>query len=504
MTIYTKLEIKGTEYTDAKQIEILKSIADFNTTSSFIIEFNNINGQYNDTFNLNEDVEVWADVDTNPATTQIFLGIIENIRFEGVGRKEKVVLTGRDYGAILQDILVSPRIFKDMEASEIVKALMIQNATNTGITINNVNSTGTTIEKITFNNICLFDAIKELAEISGYYFYIDTDKDLHFEEREKTSSGLTFDNTNIVSANFKQSDSDIFNKVTVYGDRMLTGAREIKTPADITNGSVYTLDDKPYNVKLTGSPNIPIQPGGILYVNDPDEENVQFLVNFQASQVVLAAGTKAGNSGLGWAGSTVIIDYQRSSPIVSIREDNTSKSNYGEKHKIIVDRNIKDRDEANIRANTFLAEHKDPKIMGKITINGIVDVTPGNTCIVNIPFHNINNQTYAILEAKYIFNKRNNFMNQVLKVTVNKRIRNFIDYFKEQELRLRKLEGSEVDTSITNLVTGIGSVSVETSYNIISRSIGSAFYLHIPGHNMVENSSSLVGDMRAGSTVISG
>ena len=151
-----------------------------------------------------------------------------------------------------------------------------------------------------------------------------------------------------------------------------------------------------------------------------------------------------------------------------------------------------------------MAESKDPKIMGSLNIEGIVDVTPGNTAVVNIPFHNISNQTYAILNASYSFNKRNNLSNQVLVVSVNKRIRNFIDYMREHELRLRIIEGAEVDTSITNLSTATGSVFVETSYNAVSRSIGSAFYFHIPGHNIFNSDSSLLGDMRAGSTVISG
>ena len=412
------------------------------------------------------------------------------------------MLSGRDYGAILQDILVSPRIYKNQDAGEIVKSLIIQNAESKGITTNNVNSAGSTIDRITFNNISLFDAIKDLAETVGFYFYIDVDKDLHFEQRETTASGITFDNTNVTLADFRESDSDIFNYIKVYGDRQLTASREI---FGVQAGSVYTLDDKPSNVGVIGSasPNVQIQPGGILNVGDPENEDVKFLVDYQASQVILADGATAGYN-TGWTGSIVIIDYQRSSPLISIRQDTTSQSTYGEKHKTIIDRNIKDINEANTRANTFLSENKDSKIMGSLDVEGVVDVTPGNTAVVNIPFHNIVNQTYAILNASYTFNKRSNLSDQVLTVNVNKRIRNFIDYMKEHELRLRRIEGAEVDTSITSLETATGSVFVETSYNAISRSIGSAFYFHIPGHNIFNDTSSLLGDMRAGSTVISG
>ncbi len=500
--INTKLIINAVTYDDSIQIQLDRSSSDFNTTSSFIIEFNNTNGQYDDTFSLNEDVEIYADLDTDPAVTQIFLGVIENIQFKGKNQEEKVILTGRDYGAILQDLIVSPRIFKDTDAGDIIKALIIQNANGTGITTNNVNSVGTVVDRITFNNISLFDAFRELAELEGFYFYVDSDKDLHFEQRASTASGVTFDNTNITNADFKNTDSNIFNSVIVYGDRQLTGVRET---FGAQAGSIYTLDDKPSNVIFTGSAstNVPIQPGGILFVGDPKTESVQFLVDYQASQVVLTSGDTAGDN-TGWTGSSVIIDYQRSSPLIAIRNDATSISVYGKKDKIIIDRNVKSQDEANLKANGFLAEHKDPSIMGKINVEGIINLTPGNTAVVNIPFHNITNQTYNILNVSYVFNKDNNLSNQVLKVSVNKRIRDFIDYMKEQELRLRRLEGSEVDTSITNFEVNTGSVMVETSYNAISRSIGSAFYFHIPGHDILNSDTSLIGDMRAGSEVKSG
>lgn len=502
MVIYTKLEINNVEYTDALQIVLDRSSSDFNSTSSFTIEFRNDNGQYDDTFVLNQDVEIYADKDVNPAVTKLFLGVIENISFKGKEQNEKVVLTGRDYGAVLQDIIVNPRIFKDTEVSDIVKSLIDQNAGNTGLTYNNVNTTSTTVDRITFSNISLFDALKELAEISGYYFWVDTNKDIHFVQRKSVSSGLTFDNTNIIKSNFKQSDSDIFNFVKVYGDRQLTGARET---FGAQAGSSYVLDAKPHNVGVIGSANVnvPIQPGGILDVDDPEVDNVQFLVNFQGQEVILTSGIEAGDN-TGWTGSSMIIDYQRSSPLLSIRQDGVSQNVYGMKQKTIIDTNIKSLDEANTRANTFLAEHKEPKILGRLDIEGVVDVTPGETAVINIPFHNINNITYAILSASYTFNPSTNLSDRVLSVSVNKRIKNFIDYFKEQELRLRALEGGNIDVAVTNVEFATGSFAVAGSYVAVRRDIGSAFYFHVPGHNLigstVDTGASLLGDMRAGST----
>ena len=502
MVIYTTINIDGTDYNDNTTISLNKSVDEYNTTSSFTVRFKNTNGQYNSTFSLNDEVKIYAEKDVTPATSQHFLGIIEDISFEGHSQKEVIVLTGRDYGAILQDIIVSPRIFKNQEAGSIIKSLVIQNANGYGITTNNVASTGVNIDKITFNNVSLFDAIKQLATISGYYFFVDNDKDLNLLLKESVSSGLTVNNTNVTKSNFKTTDNDIFNRVTVYGARQLTGVRETFAPQA---GSVYVVDDKPSNVKMTGSAavNVSIQPGGIEGVADPENESVQFLVDYNGYSVILTSGTTAGDN-TGWTGSSVIIDYQRSSPLVSIKQDTVSQTAYGLKDKLIVDRNIKSQDEAVLKATTLLADSKDPKIQGAVSLHGIMDVTPGETVVVDIPFHNISSETFSIINAKYDFNSRNNLSEQVVSLTLNRKIKNVLDIMKEQEIRLRILEGGEVDTSVTNLEIAIGSVSVDSSYDVISRSIGSAFYFHIPGHNQLNSSSALLGDMRAGSTVISG
>jgi len=80
-------------------------------------------------------------------------------------------------------------------------------------------------------------------------------------------------------------------------------------------------------------------------------------------------------------------------------------------------------------------------------------------------------------------------------------IRDFVDLLKERELRLRALEGAEIDASSAAIEFSTDSLSVVSSGLVIQRSIGSAFYFHIPNHNIFESSSSLLGDMRAGSTV---
>ncbi len=500
MTVVTKLEIESTEYPDKKNMIVNKSMGDFNTAGDFIIEFDNDTGQFSNTFNLNDTVSIYSDMDAASATTKIFTGIIEDIKFEGKSNKEIVILTGRDFSAILQDIVVEPRIFKDAEVSAIVKSIMSQNVPTSLVTANNVDATSTTLDKITFNGPNVYDALRRLSELSGFFFFVDEDKDLHFEEKNAIASGETFDNTNVTKSNFRESDHEIYNTITVIGERQKTGATEIETV--VSNGSKFILDAKPFEPRIiiSGAENTVLQPGGIINVNDPRTENVKYLVDFQGRNIILTSGTTAGDNTLP-TGSVVIINYNRSTPLIITRIDSTSVDTYGPKEKKIVDKNIKDVNEANDVGTTFLNEHKDPKIQGKMDINGILNVTPGNTAVINLPFQNQSNQTYAILNAKYNFNTINNLSNNVLKVAVNKKISDFIDHMKTEILRLRSLENAEVDTSVTSLELTTGSIGVSGTSILISTSIGSVFMFGTPGHNQLNSSTALLGFIQGGSTV---
>lgn len=503
-TVNVKLNVGGTDYLEVLRINIDKSMDDYNTTSSFTAEFSNYAGEYDDTFSLNDEVIIYADYDTTNPTTKIFKGIIESIKFNGSELNESLTISGRDYGAILQDIIVSPRTFKNIEASELVLALMTQNANGLGITYNNVNISSTTIDRLTFNNITLFDSIKQISEVAGFYFYIDEDKDLHFEERDSISSGETLNSTNIMSSHFDISDNDIFNNVYVYGNRQLTGVREIFGSSDFSNGSICILDDAPHNTIVMGSATIPsyiIQPGGVINLNDPATDNVKWLMDFNQKKIVLVSGTVAGDN-TGWVGSGIVVDYQRSSLLVSIKQDLASQVAYGLKDKRIIDKNIRTIDEANERALSYLNEHKDPKTYGEVKTRGIISINPGNTVVVDIPFYNINTQTYSVIKSSYNFTKDTCLSDTFLSLSLNKKIRNFLDLMKEQELRLRAIEGSDTDTSISSITLGTGSITVVSSgCKVISRSIGSAFYFHVPNHDKLNSPTSVLGDARLGSIV---
>lgn len=500
--IKTKVEIGGIEYTDAKSVTVDRNMGEYNATSNFSIDFDNVASRHSTDFNINDEVIISADQTTGAVTTKIFLGIVEDIKFKGKGTKEDLELTGRDYGTILHDIMVTPRIFKDAEISSIVHSIMVQNVpSSAGITRNNVDATSTTLTKITFNNVSMFDALKRLAELAGFYFYVDEDKDLHFKLRESISTGETLDSTNVTRSSFRVSDGDVFNNIKVVGDRQLTGAREEFTTGTDNTGSLYTLEAKPFNTTVitSGATNAVLKPGGIIHIDDPGTDDVKYLVDFNSRGIILTSGTTGGDNILA-TGSVLIIDYQRSTPLIVTKKDSTSISTYGQKDKTIINRNIKDTDEATDVANTYLSEHKDPRLMGNVKVKGVWDLVPGKTITVDLPSQNVGSD-YAIINVKYDFTPENNLSNKVLNLTLNKKISDFIDIIKDQEIRLRILEGAEVDTSVTTLAAATGSIGVSGVSISIQTSIGSAFYFHVPNHDILNSPKALLGDMRTGSIV---
>jgi prophage tail gpP-like protein len=502
MVVFTKLTINGIEY-NPDEMCLERNTGDFNSISNFTIKFNNYAGRYDDTFALNDEVVIYANLDTNPAITKLFTGVIEDLSYSGSELNEELTLTGRDYGAVLMDMTVQPIVFKERDAGEIAKVIVEQNSYGIVTSDNIDTTTGAILDMKSFNHKNIFDALKELAELAEYYFYIDENKDVHFEARSGTSSGKTFDNSNILEADFKTSDSEVYNKVWVYGARQLAGVTDSFTSAgsEALTGSVFTLDSKPHNTRVYVD-SVLQEVGGVYQMDNPaTTSGLKWVVDFNQKHLIFVSGTAAGDNRPA-SGAQIQVDYDRTSPLLKFVQDGDSISTYGPKTKVIIDRNIKDYASCTDKANTFLAENKEPKIQGDIDVYGIVDVTPGNTCVVNIPFHNIDNQTYDILSCSYNFSKENCLANKVLHLTLNKKISDFTDIMKDQMLRMRTIETGEIEGNLTRLETANYPIDTQYHYEIWQGNVNDNFVFHSDKHGRLEDTNSRIGVGLLGSSFL--
>lgn len=506
MVIYTKITVNATDYRDFDNIQVVLSSDQNNSGGSFSASTRNWRGINKDNFGIGDDIQIFADQGTNPPTTKIFRGIIEDIEFSGKEQDEKMIITGRDYTAVLQDITVEPTVFNNTEASVIVTSLMTEFAPS--ITTTNVDTTFTTIDHIRFNHVNLYDAIKQIAEQAGFFFYIDTDKDLNFKERETTGSGLTFDNTNITKAKFKESDQQLYNQVWVYGGRVLVGTTE--TFSGDGAGSVFTLSASPHNTDITVDG--VIQKGGISEVVLQPESGTNYLIDFDQKKIIFTSGTDIGDSTPANGTNNIVVNYDESRPLVKFARNEVSESTYGKKSKVIVDRSITQASLARDIALTTLDEHKDPVKQGDLEVSGVLSITPGQTCIVDLPNHNVSSQQFSMIEARYTFDVQRNQSEQVLRLRVNKRVGDITDTIKQMLLDIKKIQAQDISASdiFTRLETATAFATGCTSFEVRTRTIGSGFILGHPLNGVLGSPAPsqgglgqvVLGDSRSAQTIV--
>jgi len=422
-----------------------------------------------------------------------------------IEEKEKMTLAGRDYSARLMDRTVEPEVYNNLPAGSIVNDIIVKYTDD--ITTTNVNS-GLDIDRIVFNHTPVFDSVKQIANLNNYMFYIDNSKDLHFKQKSTTSSGYTFGSggTPIIDVKFKERRTGIYNEVWIYGDRYLDGYTETfdgNQGTSGTIGSIFTLGYKPHNTSVTID-GTTIQPGGIFEMAFGLGSNVKYLVNFEDRQIVFTSGTDQGNNNPA-NGEAVVINYYRDLPIVKYGDNSVSVDNYGKRVKVIQDKSIRDPITAETMLLRELEEYSDPLKEGKLSIKDVGNINPGDTCIVNIPFYNISDVKYDILEAKYDLTKSNLLNDTVLSIKVNKKIPDITDTLKDILLTQKKMQSQDIQDSdlLTRYKLSTGSFGRSGSgTEVWIQPIGSSFIL---GHQELgllgSYTSHTLGDWRLGSTL---
>jgi len=446
--IIGKLYLNGVEYFQSKDLTIFNSRGEYNSVSNFKAIFDSGAGIRKDDFTINDEIEIYSN------TTKIFKGNVDDIGNMANENTGTITISGKDKGTILIDSTVEPVIFNNTEISAIVLSLM---GDVPELTTNNVNATGIEIDKIQFNHTSVFDALKRLAELAGFYFYVDVDGDLHFELKGSISSGVTLDSTNIISSNFQVNDDEVINRVWVYGSKIFT---KVPTQDFIANGgSEYSLTYSPYNtdVNVSGTH----LNGGILNAtNEGALSGVQYLVDFSNSNIVFVSGTASGYN-IPTSGEAFTIDYDRGQAIVKFAQDSSSVISYGRKEQVITDKEITDPVEARDRAKQIIKESADALMEGILISNGIEYLVPGNTILVNLPKQNENNNTYEINKVVYKFNTKTSYSGNVVTISLSQKIKGLTDTLKQIINDIRKIQTG--DTGIPDFITRL-----ETSYNDIN------------------------------------
>ena len=503
MVSYSSLTIAGSTINDFTRYNVSKSSSENHIASTFEGELFNEYGRNKNKFNVGDEIIVKAD-QTNPPTTKIFTGIIEDIEYHGDDATVGTInVGGRDYSARMVDSTVQPEVYNNLQAGSIVKDII--NKYTNDLTTTNVSIVGSAISRITFNQIPVYDAVKQLADMTNMNFYVDTDKDLHFQSLAGSNSGSLFNSGNVITSDFRTRRDTVYNQIWVYGDRYLDGFKETFTYSGLaTQGSQVTLLYKPHNTEVTVSGGT-LQPGEIKGIATTVGSNVKYQVSYDDKQIIFTSGTSQGNN-IPTSGNQIVINYKRSLPIVKVGDDESSKATYRTRIKVIVDKNIKDPSTAEAIMKNELATSADPTKEGNIKLKGAINITPGEYCIVDLPNERVNNQSYNIIEARYDFTKENLLSDQVVTIKVNKYLDDLTDTIKEIMLSLKRIQAQEMTNTdlLTRYQFTVGSMGVRHSGAIVyTQSLGSSFIISSPtlGKLGINSPQSYLGDSRGALTI---
>lgn len=512
MTTYVKITVTPsggaeTTVTDPRSPQLTRSIGDNNSSSRLTFRVHNHAGRNKSSFTAGEEITLYADKGTNPPTTKRFSGVITEISYDGSGVSEEIIITARDWTSYLQNTTVEPEVYTNQTISAIITDLMTKYGP-TGITTTNVGTFTKTLSRIAFKQISLFDAIKKLANEADALFYVDPTKDLHVEVKGSTSSGVTLDNTNVTHSSFREDVQSVRNRVYVYGSRILV-AHPQETFTGDGAGSVFTLDTNPHNtrVQVSGAD----KKGDIFKGAESATSGADYLVNYYDKKIIFLSGTALGYSSIPGSLVQVTVNYNQSKPIIKLAEDQLSIASYGRRTEVITDESIQDPQYASLLAKSTVASKKTPLLSGDIDVVGVVNVTPGQTIIVNLPHENQSNKTYDILEARYDFSTKNCLADTTLNVKVSERIADITDVIKDLVLSVRQLQAANIDTTgiLSRLMVATGSYGLRASdWKVRTRTLGNAFTV---GHETngkigspavaINGSQVFIGDYRSSLTI---
>mgnify|MGYP001602375480 CR=1 FL=1 len=224
-----------------------------------------------------------------------------------------------------------------------------------------------------------------------------------------------------------------------------------------------------------------IQKGGVFEIAVTQQSGIDYLVDYDNRRITFTSGETWGEN-LPASGGSVIINYDRSVPVVKRADDATSQTTYGTREKVIINNELTDPSSATRVARSELSRYKNPREMGtvKVISNAIAKLTLGNTIIINLPNQGVTSDEFQIISVDYNITTRSLLADEVITVRVSERIADMIDILKNQILALRQLQAQEVDESdvYTQLlqyeVSGLAAVK---SWIIRTRSFNDSFVL---------------------------
>ena len=388
--------------------------------------------------------------------TKIFAGVISKVSKAVMGSHTAVYTVEiKDYTHLLDRQLV-PTDYTDRSPEYIINDILT-NYTDGNFTQNNVAVTGIIIEYLKFDYVLVSKALEELAKLTGYDWYVDYDKDIHFFSKadgETSPWNITDTNQKVIdnSLRISISDSQMRNTIYVRGGEYVGSSRSDKVGEGDGTTKSFKMPYR-YDTEPTVTVNAVAQTVGIDFIDDEDAYDC--LWNYQEKVIKFKTAPVAGD---------VVVTGDPMIAVLIKAQDNASVEANGTFEYRIVDKKIKTKDAARRRASAEMTDYA-----ASLEEASFTTYTTGLKAgmRLNITSNVLNeNQSFIITKIRTnILDEGSNFKYQVKLVT--QRTMGIIDFLQKQIIDVEKRigvlrqENEVLDTIID--IQGIDIISVDES-----------------------------------------
>jgi len=335
-------------------------------------------------------------LESEPSSYKKFAGIISKVTLAWTSSDKRInvwQVECDDYTPMLDRRLVV-EVYENYTADEIISDIITKYCS--GFTVVNV-MTGSPLIETTgadFNYKPPSECFKWLCDYTGWQWYVDYSKDIHFFDPsillETAPMTLT---TGGRFRNLKHSidQQGLRNRVYVRGGTMLSDFQTIEWKADGVARS-WVLPFGPHDVTFSV--------GGVaktVGIENVDEEaSYDYMLNFQEKYIRCSTGTSAPADG-----TTMSLVAKQDIDVITYSEDTASQaalaavqSGDGTYEHVIVDDSIVTLEAAVAMADADLREHADPRVKGSFETETGGWAT-GQLVTINLTDRGINN-TYVV------------------------------------------------------------------------------------------------------------
>lgn len=438
------------------------------------------------TANSGSTVEEGKEIIFKDGSRFLFAGYVTRVQpiETGKGQLFEYRVEASDYSYILIN-KSAQKSYANATLKTIVEDLL-STYVDSGYSFTSVNvETGPTISTIAFNHISLRKAFEKIAKATGYEWYVDYEKDVHFFSKSSkfAAEQITDTSENYESVKIECDTSQVRNSIVVRGGREETAADFVQDFLGDGEAREWILREKPTtmtDIELDTGGGFTSQDFGV----DPLDEDTgnDFMFNFQEKYVRATATTTTPT-----ATDILRVTYKYEVPVIvklksasSIAAMAALEGGDGLHEHTIIRQDVSSKSEAREIGLKEITEWGNPLVTGYFTsrtgllLSGTV-FSPGQAVTVNLPTWGINSDTdYLIQEVEISMVEDGTNIEYTYKVTFGGRligIREFLEGLAGQEKVILDTEEIDRIEGFAEIMTIAETISREPNTQDVAESI---------------------------------